>query len=50
MALTNIAINKAAPKDKPYKLSDAGGLFLYITPAGEKVGAGNTASTVKKKP
>ena len=36
MTLTNIAINKAAPKDKPYKLSDAGGLFLYITPAGGK--------------
>ncbi|NBU43864.1 MAG: DUF4102 domain-containing protein [Betaproteobacteria bacterium] len=36
MALTNIAINKAAPKDKPYKLSDTGGLFLYVTPAGGK--------------
>jgi len=36
MALTNIAINKATPKDKPYKLSDSGGLFLYITPAGGK--------------
>ena len=26
----------AAPRDKPYKLSDAGGLFLYITPAGHR--------------
>ncbi|WJS98369.1 tyrosine-type recombinase/integrase [Novosphingobium humi] len=37
MALTEVAIRNAKPKDKPYKLGDAGGLFLYVTPAGGKL-------------
>jgi len=37
MALTDVAIRNAKPKDKPYKLGDAGGLFLYVTPAGGKL-------------
>jgi integrase len=37
MALTDIAIRKAQPKDKPYKLGDSGGLFLSVTPAGGKL-------------
>jgi hypothetical protein len=37
MALTEITIRNAKPKDKAYKLSDAGGLFLSVTPAGGKL-------------
>ncbi|WP_394754008.1 Arm DNA-binding domain-containing protein [Crenothrix sp.] len=35
--LTDIEIKKAKPKDKAYKLSDAGGLYLEITPSGGKL-------------
>lgn len=34
--LTDIGARKAKPKDKAYKLTDGGGLYLYITPAGGK--------------
>jgi len=34
--LTDIACKKAAPKDKPYKLADGHGLYLYVTPTGFK--------------
>lgn len=34
--LTDPAIRNAKPKDKPVKLYDAGGLFLYVTPSGGK--------------
>ncbi len=37
MALTDPAIKKAKPTDKPYKLSDGGGLFLLVTPAGGRL-------------
>lgn len=37
MALTDPAIKKAKPTDKPYKLSDGGGLFLVVTPAGGRL-------------
>ena len=36
MPLTDIAIRTAKLKDKPYKLSDAGGLYLLIQPNGSK--------------
>lgn len=36
MPLTDIAIRNAKPKEKPYKLSDGGGLFLLVQPAGGK--------------
>lgn len=36
MALTNIQINKAKPRNKPYKLSDAGGMYILIHPNGSK--------------
>jgi hypothetical protein len=29
MALTDTAIRKAKPKDKPYKVADSGGLYLH---------------------
>ncbi len=36
MSLTNTAARHAKPKDKPYKLSDSGGLYLEVLPAGGK--------------
>jgi len=36
MPLTDIAIKSAKPKDKPYKLSDGGGLYLEVAPSGGK--------------
>lgn len=36
MPLTDVAIRKAAPKTKPYKLADGGGLYLLINPNGSK--------------
>ncbi|CAN5367055.1 tyrosine-type recombinase/integrase [soil metagenome] len=32
--LTSAAIKAARPKPRPYKLSDAGGLFLFVAPTG----------------
>jgi integrase len=37
MALTDIAIRNATPKDKPYKLADALGLFLLVQPSGGRL-------------
>lgn len=37
MALTDTAIRTAKPKDKPYRLSDAGGLYMEVSPAGGKL-------------
>lgn len=37
MALTDLAVKGAKPKDKPYKMGDAGGLYLYVTLAGGKL-------------
>ncbi|MHA6909393.1 tyrosine-type recombinase/integrase [Ralstonia pseudosolanacearum] len=34
--LTPTRINNAKPKDKPYKLTDGGGLFLLVSPGGAK--------------
>lgn len=34
--LTDTAVRKAEPRDKPYKLADAGGLYLYVAPSGLK--------------
>jgi integrase len=34
--LTDVACRKAAAKAKPYKLGDAGGLYLYVLPSGYK--------------
>jgi hypothetical protein len=36
MSLTNIAITKSKQADKPYKLSDGGGLYLQINTSGTK--------------
>lgn len=37
MALSDIAIRNAKTKEKPYKLSDSGGLFILITSSGGKL-------------
>ena len=34
--LTALEVKNAKPKEKPYKLTDGGGLYLYITPNGRK--------------
>src|SRR5688500_16776536 len=36
MPLTDLTCKKANPKDKPYKLSDSGGLYLEVSPKGNK--------------
>lgn len=36
MALTDTAVRKAKPADRPYKLADGGGLFVLINPTGSK--------------
>jgi integrase len=37
MPLTDTAIRAAKPREKPYKLADTGGLFLYVAPKGGKL-------------
>lgn len=37
MALNNIAIKGASPKEKPYKLFDSGGLYVEVMPTGKKL-------------
>jgi integrase len=37
MPLTDIAIRKAKPKAKPYKLPSEKGLYLYVSPSGGKL-------------
>ncbi len=34
--LTNTVISGAKPREKPFKLSDGGGLYLLVTPAGKR--------------
>ncbi|MBU0860229.1 MAG: Arm DNA-binding domain-containing protein [Alphaproteobacteria bacterium] len=36
MPLTNTQCQNAKPKDKPYKLADAAGMYLEIMPSGSK--------------
>jgi integrase len=37
MALTDIQIRRAKSKDKPYKMTDGGRLYLWVTPSGGKI-------------
>lgn len=37
MPLTDVAIRKAKPADKPRRLADGGGLYLEVSPAGGKL-------------
>ena len=36
MPLTDVTVRTAKPRDKTYKLSDSGGLYVEVTPAGRK--------------
>ncbi|MDR3100846.1 MAG: integrase arm-type DNA-binding domain-containing protein [Paraburkholderia sp.] len=36
MSLTDLAVRNAAPREKAYRLADAAGMYLEITPAGGK--------------
>jgi hypothetical protein len=36
MPLTNLKVNKAKPKEKPYKLADERGMYLLVHPKGGK--------------
>lgn len=36
MALTDEAVRSAKPRDKPYKISDGGGLFILVNTNGSK--------------
>ena len=37
MALTDVAIRKAKPAAKPYKVADSQGLYLVVNPHGSKL-------------
>jgi len=37
MALTDIQIRNAKPQEKPYKIADAKGMYLMVTPSGGKL-------------
>jgi hypothetical protein len=37
MALTDVAVRSAKPRDKEYKLADAAGLYLLVTPSGGRL-------------
>lgn len=37
MALTDVTVRNAKPREKAYKLADSGGLFLFVSPAGGKL-------------
>jgi hypothetical protein len=47
--LTDVAIKKAKPKDKPYKLTDSDGMFLHVQPIGAKYWRLNYCSAGKEK-
>ena len=36
MPLTDLAIRKSAPRERPYKIADGGGLYLLVQPNGSK--------------
>jgi hypothetical protein len=37
MALTDVEIRRAKAREKAYRLSDSGGMYLWVTPAGGKL-------------
>lgn len=44
----DITFRSARPREKPFKLSDSGGLFLLVQPNAAKLCASPTASTGSK--
>ncbi len=49
MSITARAVEAAKPKDKPYKLTDAEGLYLMVTPTGAKSWRANYTLAGKQK-
>lgn len=49
MALSDLAIKKAKPSDKPVKMADSGGLYLLVTPSGSKLWRYDYAFADKRK-
>ena len=49
MALTDIAIRRAKPREKPYKLFDEKGMYLLVSRAAESSGALNTGFPARKR-
>jgi hypothetical protein len=37
MALADVEIRRAKAKEKAYRMSDGGGMYLWVTPAGGKL-------------
>lgn len=37
MALADTGIKRAKPGERPYSMSDGGGLYLWVTPSGGKL-------------
>jgi hypothetical protein len=37
LPLTDLKVKSAKPREKTYKLSDGGGLYLEVTPVGSKL-------------
>jgi hypothetical protein len=40
--LKDIQVSKSKPKEKPYRMPDGHGLYLYVTPAGGSIGVGDS--------
>jgi integrase len=49
MTLTARAVEAAKPREKPYKLADGEGLYLFVSPAGGKSWRSNYADAGKQK-
>jgi len=49
MTLTVKAVDAAKPREKAYKLADAHGLYLFVSPAGAKSWRANYTAGGKQK-
>jgi integrase len=49
MALTHRQVDAAKPREKPYKLADGEGLYLYVAPTGAKSWRANYTEAGKQK-
>jgi hypothetical protein len=48
MALTDTEIKRTKKREKPYKLSDGGNMYLWITPQGGSCGDGPIGIRARK--
>uniref|UniRef100_UPI0025902E7A Arm DNA-binding domain-containing protein n=1 Tax=Thiomonas sp. TaxID=2047785 RepID=UPI0025902E7A len=49
MSLTVKAVEAAKPQERPYKLTDGGGLYLFVAPTGLKSWRANYAQNGKQR-